>query len=93
MSEMMDNLISFGLEMWNWLPADLQILLLILGKIVLILIPLMLCVAYITYAERKIIGYMQIRIGPQPCGFPWLAATHCRCHEAAVQGSYHSQQV
>ena len=41
MSEMMDNLISFGLEMWNWLPADLQILLLILGKIVLILIPLM----------------------------------------------------
>ncbi|OQW96002.1 MAG: NADH-quinone oxidoreductase subunit H [Beggiatoa sp. IS2] len=33
-------------------------------KIVIILIPLMLAVAYLTLAERKIIGYMQIRIGP-----------------------------
>ncbi len=32
--------------------------------ILIIVIPLMLCVAYLTYAERKIIGYMQVRIGP-----------------------------
>jgi NADH-quinone oxidoreductase subunit H len=68
MSEMIDNLIATGLEVWNWFPADWQTLLLILGKIVLILVPLMLCVAYITYAERKIIGYMQIRIGPNRVG-------------------------
>jgi NADH-quinone oxidoreductase subunit H len=68
MNEMIENLLTIGLEVWNWFPADWQTLLLILGKIVLILAPLMLCVAYITYAERKIIGYMQIRIGPNRVG-------------------------
>ena len=68
MTEMIDTLINYGLDIWNWFPAVWQTLLLILGKVILILIPLMLCVAYITYAERKIIGYMQIRIGPNRVG-------------------------
>jgi len=73
MSEMLDDLIVMALEFWDWFPADMQTFLIIIGKIVLILGPLMLCVAYITYAERKIIGYMQIRIGPNRVGFRgWL---------------------
>ena len=37
-------------------------------KIVCIMVPLILGVAYMTYAERKVIGYMQIRIGPNRVG-------------------------
>jgi len=38
------------------------------SKISLVLVPLMLCVAYLTFAERKIIGYIQIRLGPNRVG-------------------------
>ncbi len=37
-------------------------------QIVVILIPLLLSVAYLTYAERKVIGAMQLRQGPMVVG-------------------------
>lgn len=40
----------------------------IVAKILLITLPLLLCVAYLTYAERRIIGLMQMRRGPNVVG-------------------------
>lgn len=57
----MDMLIS----LWEALPLVVQIML----KIVLIMGPLMILVAYYTYAERKVIGHMQVRMGPNRVGF------------------------
>ncbi len=40
-----------------------------LVKIMALVVPLMLSVAYLTYWERKIIGWMQVRIGPNRVGY------------------------
>jgi len=53
------------ISLWEALPVVVQILL----KIVVIVAPLMVLVAYYTYAERKVIGHMQVRMGPNRVGF------------------------
>ena len=53
------------IEVYYALPIVVQILL----KIALIMFPLMGLVAYYTYAERKVIGHMQVRQGPNRVGF------------------------
>lgn len=37
-------------------------------KIVVIAVPIILCVAYLTYWERKMIGFMHVRLGPTRVG-------------------------
>ncbi|TDR18330.1 NADH-quinone oxidoreductase subunit NuoH [Marinicella litoralis] len=39
-------------------------------KILAIIVPLILCVAYATYFERKVIAFMHVRMGPNRVG-PW----------------------
>src|SRR5512147_2362169 len=47
-----------------WLPVWTLV------KILLIVLPLTIGVAYLTFWERKVIGWMQVRIGPNRVG-PW----------------------
>jgi NADH-quinone oxidoreductase subunit H len=37
-------------------------------KIVAIVLPMLIAVAYLTFVERKVIGYMQVRLGPNRVG-------------------------
>ncbi len=55
----------------NWIPwfdGGLADVLIILIKGVALILPLIIMMAYMTYAERKVIGYMQLRIGPNRVG-------------------------
>lgn len=51
---------------------NISILIWIVIKILVIVVPLLICVAYLTYAERKVIGYIQVRIGPNRVGIKGL---------------------
>ncbi|MCC6302619.1 MAG: NADH-quinone oxidoreductase subunit NuoH [Gammaproteobacteria bacterium] len=61
-------MIEFLLTLWTGVPPSLQDLIVIVAKIVAIVVPIMLSVAYLTLAERKVIGYIQVRIGPNRVG-------------------------
>jgi NADH-quinone oxidoreductase subunit H len=51
---------------------NISILIWVIIKILIIVVPLLLAVAYLTYAERKVIGYIQVRIGPNRVGIKGL---------------------
>jgi NADH-quinone oxidoreductase subunit H len=69
---MLQSLISQATALWNAIPSALQFVIVVLVKIVVVLVPLILAVAYFTYWERKILGWMQRRIGPNRVGWKGL---------------------
>ncbi|MBT8108107.1 MAG: NADH-quinone oxidoreductase subunit NuoH [Gammaproteobacteria bacterium] len=59
---------QFALDFWASLPGVAQYLVTTLFKILLVTIVVILCVAFSTYFERKVIGSMQARVGPNRVG-------------------------
>ena len=61
-------MIEFFTETWNSLPPLVQYLTVTTWKILIVTIGVILIVAFSTYFERKVIGSMQARIGPNRVG-------------------------
>ena len=57
---------------WFALPDSIRMTAWTVAMTLVVTVCLILCVAYMTYAERKVIGYIQNRVGPNRVGFKGL---------------------
>jgi NADH-quinone oxidoreductase subunit H len=67
----MDNLLG----LWAGLDPNLRTLVVTTAQIVGVMLSVVICVAFLTLAERKVIGFMQLRHGPNRIaifGLPFL---------------------
>ncbi len=91
--------------MWEWSPIrdwlsgvhhgrTGRLPLLLAVQTLIVMICIILTMAFYTLAERKVIGWIQARKGPNRIGglfwIPGLGAAVCRRHQAHVQGNRHS---
>ena len=97
MTEILQYIHSSGEAFWGtyWWPLVWG-LTWTLVKIIALITPVMIGVSYYTLAERKVIGAMQVRIGPNRAGFfgvlqPFADAIKLFCKETLIP--YHSDKA
>ncbi len=66
--QFLTNVLDWGLGVFYSLPEWVQYLTITTWKILFVLIGIILIVAFSTYFERKVIGRMQARVGPNRVG-------------------------
>jgi len=59
---------EFFINLFSFIPSNYMSLVISLMKILIVTITLLLIIAYLIYFERKVIGYMHVRIGPNRTG-------------------------
>lgn len=60
---------AFLVEWWSGLLPELQATIIVTAQIAAVLTAVVIAVAMLTLAERKVIGYMQLRLGPNRVTF------------------------
>ncbi len=63
---------QFVQDFWNSLPAGVQTVTISTTQILVVTVGVILTVAFSTYFERKVIGFMQGRVGPNRVGWRGL---------------------
>ena len=57
------------IALWNAIPPALQPVIIVTAEVVAVMLSVVIAVALLTLAERKVIGYMQLRLGPNRVTF------------------------
>ena len=65
---MWQSFVDLTHQLIPWFNGSLADVLIIVIKGLALIFPLIIMMAYMTYAERKVIGFMQLRIGPNRVG-------------------------
>ena len=64
----MTRMIEYMNSIWATVPADFQYVVIVTMQILAVAMTVILTVAFTTFFERKVIGYMQGRLGPNRVG-------------------------